>query len=162
MDAIAAALGVSPENPEREGMAYEGGIRLAKAGPARDGQVLDAMKTLRADFDSNLEPKGTTCTGSTKTRDKAARILGASFLADDGGGSKTRAAAANTLLNEYRDWRLLVNLATAVKNSHAEKARPRYDLNFIVATIPDYVDSNSGWLADPGLAAVQSGITSRG
>ena len=67
MDAIAAALGVSPENPEREGMAYEGGIRLAKAGPARDGQVLDAMKTLRADFDSNLEPNGTTCTRPSTT-----------------------------------------------------------------------------------------------
>ena len=115
MDAIAAALGVSPENPELEGIAYEGGIRLAKAGPARDGQILDAMQTLRADFDSNLEPNGTTCTGSTKKRDKAARILGASILADDGGGSMTRAAAANTLLNEYRDWRLLLNLATAVK-----------------------------------------------
>ena len=43
MDAIAAALGVSPENPELERIAYEGGIRLAKAGPARDGQILDAI-----------------------------------------------------------------------------------------------------------------------
>ena len=33
-----------------------------------------------------------------------------------------------------------------------------FDVDFIVATVPDYVDSNSGWLADQDLAAVQSGM----
>src|SRR5207244_1554446 len=37
-----------------------------------------------------------------------------------------------------------------------------YKVDFIIATIPDYVDSNSGWLADQGLGAIQSSMARSG
>ena len=93
---------------------------------------------------------------------EAAHVLGASFLADDGDKSKTRMDMANTLLGEYRDCRLLERLVRRLRDSQTVARGPRYDVNFIVATVPDYVDSNSGWMADQGLAAIQSGMTHHG
>ena len=72
-------------------------------------------------------------------------------------------SAANALLDEYRDWRMLRNLAWHVRSSgRSANTRRRYDVRFMVATLPDYVDSNSGWLADQSLAAIQSGMTRSG
>src|SRR4029077_2481418 len=76
----------------------------------------------------------------------------------DAGDSKTRAAEARALLDEFRDFRLLADLAAGVKRSREGTNHPVYSVDFIVATIPDYVDSNSGWLADQVLAAIQSGL----
>src|SRR4029077_4068147 len=76
----------------------------------------------------------------------------------DAGDSKTRAAEARALLDEFRDFRLLADLAAGVKRSREGTNHPVYSVDFIVATIPDYVDSNSGWLADQGLAATQTGM----
>ena len=45
-----------------------------------------------------------------------------------------------------------------MKTSGKGTDEPTYSVDFIVATIPDYVDSNSGWPVDQGLAAIQSGM----
>jgi hypothetical protein len=138
------------------------GVTQLKAGDARDGQIVKAMSELRLGLDSSLDPRrgpsASTCTETTQIEKAADVVHGALLLSDDGGAAKTRAAAANTLVNEYRDWRLLVSLAGRVRDSKSAAASPRYDVNFIVATVPDYVDSNSGWLADQNLAAIQSGM----
>jgi hypothetical protein len=66
------------------------------------------------------------------------------------------------LLDEYHEWYLLTALARRVKDSKLSGSHTTYDVNFIIATVPDYVDSNSGWLADETLAAIQSSMVRSG
>jgi hypothetical protein len=57
---------------------------------------------------------------------------------------------------------LLADLANRVSRSEKADGSPHYTVDFTVATLPDYVDSNSGWLADQVMAAVQSGMAQEG
>jgi hypothetical protein len=133
-------------------------VMLAAKGAARDEQVLKAMVGLRTGLDRLSSPtEPATCSDGAALQADA-NVLGAWMLADDGGDGKTRAAEARALLEEFRDWRLLTNLATEVKKSREGTDHPIYSVDFIVATIPDYVDSNSGWMADQALAATQSAM----
>lgn len=143
--------GASPLNGATE-------VMLAAKGAARDQQVLNAMVGLRMGLgrlSSVTEPA--TC-GDGAALQADANVLGAWTLADDGGEGKIRGAEARVLLDGFRDWRLLADLATGVKRSREGPDHPAFSVDFIVATMPDYVDSNSGWLADQALAATQSAM----
>ena len=117
------------------------------------------MAKLRTALDVCLGPEGATCPEASQQAEESAEVLAGSFLVDDGDNAKTRTAAAKVLVDEFRDWRALVKLADLVRDSRDSKASVHYDVDFLVATIPDYVDSNSGWVADQSLAAIQSGMT---
>lgn len=157
MDSMAAALGIDPMDLESQVLAHASDVTLEKAGDARDRQILTAMSDLRTGLRTVLDDRsGFTC-AEVPQINKAAEVVGASFLADNDSDAKTRREAANALLDEYRNWRLLLRLASGVHDSEGS-AGPHYHTDFIVATIPDYVDSNSGWLADQNLAAIQSGL----
>jgi hypothetical protein len=65
---------------------------------------------------------------------------------------------ANRFLDEANDQDVLVKLTTRVTTAQA----PALDVQFIVATVPDYVDSNSGWVADETLGAIQSAMSHAG
>src|SRR5262249_41960139 len=115
-------------------------VVLKDKGPARDAQVLDAMATMRSGFDrlaSPLEPA--ICGAPSALRDDA-RVLGAWLLSDGGDDTKTLAITAKGLLEEYRDWHLLLDLVRQVTPG---TKTPQYTVDFTVATVPDYVDSNS-------------------
>jgi hypothetical protein len=159
MDSLSATLGIDPATLEAEDVARIKVVALEKTGNARDDQILRAMTELRTGLNASRGPGEFDCAKAEVQMKDAAAVLGASFLADDGGGVKTRTTAATALLNEYRDWRLLVSLARRVRDGQNRTTSPKYTVNFIVASIPDYVDSSSGWLADPELAAIQSGMT---
>jgi hypothetical protein len=136
-------------------------VTLEPKGDKRDRQIFDAMAGLRTGLDRLTGQTGS-FGGDASPLQEHANVLAASMLADDGGEGKTRAAEARALLDEFRDWRLLEALATRVKKSHDNNERPTYSVDFIVETIPDYVDSNSGWTADQALAATQSGLALQG
>jgi hypothetical protein len=158
LETLDGALGASVGSAHASPLTGATAVALAAEAGARDQQILSAMAGMRTVLDrlaSSAEP--TTCDDDAILQ-RDADVLGASMLADDGGESKTRAAEARALLDEFRDWRLLVDLATKVKSSRESTDGPTYSVDFIVATIPDYVDSNSGWIADQDLAAIQSGM----
>jgi hypothetical protein len=133
-------------------------IKLAAKGDARDQQILDAIFGLRTGLNRlSRQNEPATCEDGAELKSHAS-VLRNWMLIDDGGDGKTRAAEARALLEEFRDWRLLTYLATGVKKSREGTGHPIYSVDFIVATIPDYVDSNSGWQADQVLAATQSAM----
>ena len=133
-------------------------VTLAAKGGARDQQIRDAIFGLRTGLNRLSSPnEPATCEDGAALQSHAG-VLGNWMLTDDGGDGKTPAAEARALLDEFRDWRLLTNLATEVKKSREGTGHPIYSVDFIVATIPDYVDSNSGWMADQALAATQSAM----
>jgi hypothetical protein len=153
MDAIAAALGADPTDLDAQALP----LRKPESAPAQaaDGpKIREAMESLRIGLDDDAG--ALTCAEPTPSMLKAAHLLAIS-VQDDEGKAKTRTEAVTELLKEYRDWHLLRSLARSVRNG--QRLGPSYDVDFIVATIPDYVDSNSGWLADQNLAAIQSGMT---
>ena len=65
---------------------------------------------------------------------------------------------AEASLNELRDWRAFLALMERARGQTGKSAA-RYDVTFIVATVPDYVDSNAGWFADQSLTAIQSAMS---
>ena len=158
LESVDGALGAPAGSAFTSPLNGAAAVTLAAKGGARDQQVLTAMAGLRNGLDgvfSTNEPA--TCQADATLR-SAANVLGAWMLVDDGADAKTRAAEASALLDEHRGWLLLHNLATAVTKSRQAAHDPVYSVDFIIATIPDYVDSNSGWMADQALAAIQSGM----
>jgi len=154
LESLDGALGARAGSASTSALTGATAVTLAKKGPPRDQQILDAMVGLRTGLDGLSSPAEPATCGDGAALQRDANVLGVWMLSDDGGDGKTRAAEAKALLDEYRDWRLLRDLATEVKRGD----HPAYSVDFIVATIPDYVDSNSGWLADQALAATQSGM----
>jgi len=67
---------------------------------------------------------------------------------------KLQSSVANRLFEELRDEDALAKLAAFV----AQTDGPSVDVQFMIATIPDYVDSNSGWMADEVLGAIQAAM----
>ncbi|HEX7138148.1 MAG TPA: hypothetical protein VF219_09890, partial [Vicinamibacterales bacterium] len=68
---------------------------------------------------------------------------------------KLRLSVANRFFEELRDEDALAKLAALV----TRKDGPSVDVRFMIATIPDYVDSNSGWVADEVLGAIQAAMS---
>ena len=149
LDSLTPALGLGVSAPAVD--LAESPVKLEKAGEAREAQVFAAMTSLRTGLDT-LKAGGCAIGSDIDT---AAHELAALRLTDEGSDSKALGTAAKTLLEELSDWRMLVRLTRHVKNY----STPKYEINFLVATLPDYVDSSSGWLADQHLAAIQSGMT---
>ena len=162
METLDAALGAGGANADTSSLAVAADIALPPKGQERDERVLQAMSRLRAGLDGLAPRTGPASCGDAAALQGAANVLAAWILTGEGDDAKTRAAVANGLLDEYRDWRLLFYLANRVSGSATADDEPRYAVDFMVATIPDYVDSNSGWLADQGLAAIQSGMAQEG
>jgi len=160
LDSLDAALG-DRGGADGSPITDASSVTLSPKGPARDRQLLDAMAAVRRGLNQYSSASAPTTCGSAPALQHDAKLLAASILIDDGGESKTRAAEAKALLEEYQDWGLLADLASGVKRSQL-RAGPEYSVDFIVATIPDYVDSNSGWMADAGLAATQSAMAEEG
>lgn len=159
MDSIADTLGVGATSSDAAVLSRAGAIALEKNLATRDNQVLSAMSRLRAGLDgTDRQP---VCVAGDPTLATDAATIGAWLMADDGSAETLRIKTARALLDEYHDWRLMARLVEHVARGHGGRP-PAYALRFIVATIPDYVDSNSGWQADQNLAAIQSGMTRRG
>ena len=157
MESLDATLGRAPEGANGSELQSSAGVALQPKGEARDTQIVQAMATLRTGLDRLISPTERSC-GDLTALQASAATLGAWLLDDDASSGKPRATAAKGLLDEYRDWRLLEDLASRTKPDPRDTGAPTYAVDFIVATVPDYVDSNSGWLADQGLAALQSGM----
>lgn len=64
---------------------------------------------------------------------------------------KLRDRLTNEFLQEESDNDLFTRLIEQAKTRDA-------DVQFLIATIPDYVDSNSGWNADPAIGAIQAAM----
>jgi hypothetical protein len=158
LESLDAALGAHADSAGPQPVTQTTGIALAPKGDARDQQIFDAMAGLRSGLDRLSSRVAVPPCGNAGALEEPARVLGAWLLADGGDGATARVTEARALLDEYRDWRLLVDLAKRVRHSRNGGGHPIYSVGFIVATLPDYVDSNSGWLADQGLAAMQSGM----
>jgi len=157
LETLDAALGAHAGSARSLALTSATGVTLAATGEARNRQILEAMVGLRTGLDRLSSPAEPATCGDGAALQRDANVLGAWMLSDDGGDGKARAAEAKALLDEYRDWRLLADLATGVRSREGADP-PAYAVDFIVATIPDYVDSNSGWMADQALAATQSGM----
>ncbi|HEY7290359.1 MAG TPA: hypothetical protein VH583_11035, partial [Vicinamibacterales bacterium] len=68
---------------------------------------------------------------------------------------KLQSKIADHFIEELNDQEALKRLTDVVKRT----AGPRVDVQFLVATIPDYVDSNSAWVADEILGAIQAAMS---
>jgi hypothetical protein len=165
MDTLEATLSggsVLPSDPEVQ---FPEPPQLLPKGQARDAQISEVMATLRTGLDRLASPSEQTC-GDVATLQPlpnglslhaAAAVLGTWLLTDEA-AAKEGAAAAKMLRDEYDDWKLLQGLAKRAQHKSDDSAAPGYDVDFMVASIPDYVDSSSGWVADQELAALQSAM----
>jgi len=162
MDSIAAALGLEGGDAYAPPIPRGEVLRLLGNPTVRNQSVLTEMRKLRSTFDDSVGPEGAFCAGASPEAVHAAETVTGALLVEDRDDTKARTAIAKDLLEEFRDWRMLASLAQMVQRSEPATAPVHYDVDFIVATIPDYVDSNSGWLADQSLAAIQSGMTRAG
>ena len=160
METMGDAMGLSLQ---RDAVGRTGDVTASELDRVQPADVNRAITTARTSLESHLSPTGTTCVpdASDTSLTSAQRTLSAYLLTDkdsDSSPRKVRSAVADAALNELEDWRALIELARHASTAAAQD-RPTYAVRFIVATIPDYVDSNTGWVADQSLAAIQSAMS---
>ncbi len=71
---------------------------------------------------------------------------------------KSQFQVAASFLEDLDNHEALCRLVTATQIA----TQPELDVQFMLATIPDYVDSNSGWVADETIGAIQSAMSHAG
>ena len=156
---LGESLGVGPES------GLDGAVRAAKilqcylqqAKPPQPSWHKESLRTVRAQLDLLVAGKGTTKAFTTSEQVLALQHLTLP-VKDLPGGSEV-AAARKELLGYVRqaqsDETLRLNL-----QDRARKLNIAVD--FVVAGIADYVDSNIGWVADQQLEVIQSALAESG
>ena len=130
-------------------------LRLDRDGIKGSGALADALKrleTIQADRSSSARQL---------SDDDPLQQLDAYLRSDVGSEAvlhKLQSAVANRLFDEWRDENALAKLTARATGTH----NPTVDVQFMLATIPDYVDSNSGWEADSVLGAIQAAMSRAG
>ena len=124
MESLDATLGRAPDGANGSELQSSAGVALQPKGEARDTQIFQAMATLRTGLDHLISPTEQSC-GDVTALQASAATLGAWMLDDDASSGKPRATAAKGLLDEYRDWRLLEDLASRRSRTRAIPA-PRH------------------------------------
>ena len=155
LDALSAALWAPGESVEQS--AGRALVTAAATKTATNDEVLGALASLRKSLD-DAESTGVDCESTGGLMAAAGTLGGYILTMGESEAKSARYGAAKALLDEYREWRHLTELAQRVKDSKQQGSSATYDVDFIIATVPDYVDSNSGWLADENLAAIQSSM----
>jgi hypothetical protein len=149
LELLGQSLGVSVE-PD-EALRALRALRLER----QAGQKPDRLVTALAELEQVLADRSSETTKLTD--DDPLQQLDAYLRSDvdpEAQLHKMQSTLANRLFEELREEDALARLAAAV----TRKDGPTIDVRFMIATIPDYVDSNSGWVADEVLNAVQSAM----
>src|SRR6476469_3183617 len=152
LDVLGAALVTTPSD-SAEQIAVRTLVNTGEPAAGSD-EVRSALVTVRNGLDAAASDVGT-CSALNRLTAAAATLARFVVTASDSDAKSGRHVAAKAVLDEYRGWRSLADLASRVSNG-TPGSRLSYHVDFIIATIPDYVDSNSGWLADQALGAIQS------
>jgi hypothetical protein len=110
--------------------------------------ALSLLETLMAKSPRDADPAGR----------EAAQLLDSYLRSDVDPAAelhKLQSKIADHFIEELNDQEALNRLTDVVKRTDG----PKVDVQFLVATIPDYVDSNSAWVADEVLGAIQAGMS---
>jgi hypothetical protein len=161
METMGDAMGLSVARDKTPRIA---GLTADEFGNTQPAEVATSIGTIQEEFDRlSLGADKPSCNpgppGSEVAR--AEQVLKGYLLSEQDSGSpagKLRSSAVEATLDELEDWRLLGTLARNV-SVDGQLGTSRYRAQFIVATIPDYVDSNSGWSVDQSLPAIQSAMS---
>ena len=122
---------------------------LERSLDATDDATTRAVKVLR----SKLDPQ-TGGSAAASTTEEAAQVIDGYLRSEVDPSARLHALqlkVADTFLDDAADERAVDLLKRAARNNE-------YNVQFLIATIPDYVDSNSAWRADQVLGAVQSAM----
>ena len=151
MEAMGEAMGLSLQ---RDAVTRASDVTGAQINSIQPANVVRASTAVRRGLQDRLSKAAGDCDVNALKTDE--QTLNAYLLSDEDSGSssrKLRSSVAEAALKELQDWRSLATLARNVGQGAAS-----YRVQFIIATIPDYVDSNAGWSADQSLAAIQSAM----
>ena len=156
MELIAESIGVSIE-PDRAILALR--PLLAEVGDhsgRRSQNVADALTRLKAFLSRPDQPD----LARQSAFESAAIVDGylRSEINPEARFHKLRSQVTERVFEDVANERALHRLAEYVDHSLS----PSIDVQFLLATIPDYVDSNSGWVADETIGAIQSAMSHGG
>ncbi|HEY7285458.1 MAG TPA: hypothetical protein VH497_08455 [Vicinamibacterales bacterium] len=150
MELLGQALGdsVQPDGPERAGAAYK--IEVEAPGKASTSELTPERQRLKQFLDAGKSQSAVAAETPDSTRD---RYLHAEFE-PAARLHKLRSKTAERLFDDFRDAALLRKLTADLR----PEGKLTFDVRFLVATVPDYVDSNSGWVADEVIGAIQAAM----
>jgi hypothetical protein len=141
------------------------------AGQARADDVARAMSNLEPLLDSNQKRDASrehawceSGSATAKTAAASAPLLDAylrSEFSPDTASRKLQSQVAASFLEDLDNHQALCRLVAATQKATPPEF-PEFDVQFLLATIPDYVDSNSGWVADETIGAIQSAMSHAG
>ena len=156
MELIAESIGVSIE-PDRAILALR--PLLAEVGDHSDRRsrdVANALTQLKAFLSRPDQPDV-----ERQSAFESAAIVDGYLRSDinpEARFHKLRSQVTEKLLEEFTNEDALQKLTEYVGGTRS----PSMDVRFLLATIPDYVDSNSGWVADETIGAIQSAMSHAG
>ena len=161
METIGDAMGLSFQ---RDAASLTSGVTGEELDGMSNATVTTAITTIRAGLMRRLASTSE-CEAIDGPLTTAEQTLNGYLLSDKDSKSssrKLRTAIAEAAVNELQDWRTFLALNHGVDKTDSIDGRARYEVSFIVATVPDYVDSNAGWVADQSLTAIQSAMSRSG
>ncbi|HEY2151205.1 MAG TPA: hypothetical protein VGH34_10370 [Vicinamibacterales bacterium] len=169
MELLGESLGVSlDQGPTQRALrtlsldSAAGASQVRSAGDAKALSDLEALlaadRTPEAASDyAWCQPESTTGMTAAKSATLLQALLQAG-IKPDAPFQKLRTQVADSFLDDLGNHQALCRLVTATRSA----TNPVLDVQFLLATIPDYVDSNSGWVADETLGAIQSAMSHAG
>ncbi len=149
MELLGQSLGVSIE-PDESVRA----VRALRVDVDRIGGSAEELRSALRRLETFLARRGATSSGALA--EDPAQLLDAYLRTEIDPVArlhKLQSKVADRLFDDFSDAEALRKLTASVGNE-----APRLDISFLVATVPDYVDSNSGWVADEVLGAIQAAM----
>lgn len=159
MEAMGDALGVPLQRDAFDPTARA----LARGVDLKEATVISAVATVHDALQHRLGTDADACEAIDPAVVNAERTLNAYLLSEQDAGSpsrKLRSTVADASLKQLQDWSALDSLTRQIQPGATGNVA--YSVDFIVATVPDYVDSNAGWFADQSLTAIQSAMSRAG
>jgi hypothetical protein len=150
LNLLADSMGVSL--PRSAALRAAQALRLdaERAGQAHWREIADAIGALERAAQSS---------GAAALSDKDALAIVDSYLRTDVDPASVLHRLRAQLVDRAFEEAAAVDAMDQLTNSrHSNGAE--WKVQFLIATIPDYVDSNSGWVADETLGAIQSAMDS--
>ena len=168
MELIGESLGISIDQNQTSRALRDLQLDSRAAPQARATNVAKATSDLASLLYPDQKPDAAQehswCVSSSTTAVTAATsapVLDAYLRSEnspDAGSRKLQSQVAASMLEDLDNHRALCRLVNATEDAR----HPELDVQFLLATIPDYVDSNSGWVADETIGAIQSAMSHAG
>src|SRR5262245_14550783 len=152
LDLLGESLGVSLEPNAALRAAQALRLDAERDGRVSSQQVIAALQA--------LQNKSSGSSTVNLSDDNPAAIVDSYLRSDIDAGSRLHKLRSQVVDRIFDELAAEESMRRLMSGLHASNVH--WNVKFLIATVPDYVDSNSGWVADETIGAIQSAMSNAG